>query len=175
MGTGLGYGSGLVLRQTVRNNESTGGATAALKDNNNDIKKGEVVELAKALGTAGVGDRILLGTRAIVTPAIAALGIAEKDMDKGDADTQGEGQWGHVVSYGLCEVLLGATVAAEDALAVETVTGRLMKATAAQINASEGVGIALTGGADGDLVWAFVNFIHRDTAASSGYGGAETP
>lgn len=175
MGSSLGYGSGLVIRQTIRNNESTTGGTTALEDNNNDIKQGEVVELAKAkLGTSGIGDRILLGVRAIVTPAVAALGIAERDIDKGDAAAQGEGQWGHVVVLGLVEVLYGATVAAGDALAVETVTGRLMKATSAQINAGEGVGQALEAGSDGDLKFAFVNFMTRDNAGSSGYSGNET-
>lgn len=166
MAAGLGYGSGLTLRQTVRNNDATGG---------DDIKQGEVVDLLlTAVGSSGVGDEVLLGSKASAAPAVSALGIAGKDMDKGDSTATAEGQWGHVIVFGMCKALAGATIAAGDALAVEVTTGRLMKATAAQINAGEGVGVALAAAADGNLFTAFVNFINRDNAGSSGYGGAET-
>lgn len=166
MTTGLGYGTGLVSRQTARNNDATSG---------DDIAAGEAVDLIlTAVGTSGVGDDVLLVSKNSAIPGDSVLGVAEKPMAKGGGTDTAQGGWGHVIVFGMAQVLAGATFSAGDALAIETVTGRFMKATGTQVDAGNGVGVALADGTDGNLALAFVNFFQRANAAASGYGGAET-
>ena len=159
MATGLGPGSGVALRQTVRNNSTTV-----------DIEKGAVVEIVNnAIGVLGTGDAILLGVQTAAAPSVKAIGVAEQLIRKGSA--AGEGEWGHTVMLGVVEALAGAAVAAGDALAVQVATGRLIRATAAQVAANDAVGVALTAaGANGDIFTAFVNFMNKGNTGS-GYGG----
>ncbi len=161
MTTGLGYGSGLVLRQTVRNNS----ATVA-------ISVGQVVKIIDSgIGASGVGDEVLLAEVATVADEPGRIGIAESDM--GVSGAAGEGEWGHVITFGLTKVLASAALLeAGDAIAVDAL-GVIDQAAGAQVTAGDAVGIALQGnGSLSVLVTAFVNFLSR--GSDSGYGGTAT-
>jgi hypothetical protein len=162
MADGLGYGSGVVLRQTFRNNSASA-----------DIAIGQGVMLINTgLGASGVGDQVLLGSPSVAAVDPDILGVSEKVTLQG-AST-GEGEWGMAVVYGLTQVLAGeAGITANMGLVLEAATGRFVNTgTAAAAILGQCCGVALSAGGDGDLVWAFVNFLNRDIVAGSAYGGA---
>ncbi len=163
MTTNLGYGAGLALRQTCRNNHATV-----------DIPKGAPVSLVGAIGTSGVGDDVMLVTLETGVNHTDTLGVAEEEMlSRG---TTGLGDWGHVVVFGMVDCKQSADIDADTAIHVKVTTGDFMKATGTQVDAGAGQGKTL---ADVDfsvepLGPCFVNFLNRAAAGSSGYDGAET-
>jgi predicted RecA/RadA family phage recombinase len=162
MGTGLGYGAGLNFRQTVRNNDS-----------GTNILLGQVVKLVNnSFGTAGVGDAILLGVLSDDAANDAAnFGIAERDILS--TGVAGEGEWGHVVVVGMVLCRAVTDIDAGDALVTDA-AGNVAEASAANIAAGLGIGVALET-FDGSVTAAtglcYVNFFHRYDATGSGYGG----
>lgn len=164
MTTGLGYGTGLVHRETGRNNSATV-----------DIAAGAPVKLLGSVGASGIGDEILLVELETAASHLGTFGVAEKEMLQGSA--VGEGEWGHVITKGMTKCKFNAAIAADTAIAVKVTTGDFMKATGVQVDAGIAVGKTLaanSGTVYPQLITCYVNFENRAATGSSGYDGAET-
>lgn len=163
MSTGLGYAVGQAHRQTVRNNSASV-----------NILKGQVVKIITPfIQSSGIGDTIHLVELADdAENDTAVFGIADSDIKA--TGVAGEGEFGHVVTYGLTFVRANADIGVGKAINAFS-NGNVTLASAAEVTAGQAIGRAYQTitVATNPLGLAFVNLENRWHAAS-GFGDAGT-